>query len=41
MNESLQLLRTSNILYMALYAAGSLFIGIIAVFIGIQLVKQF
>jgi CrcB protein len=40
MNENLQLLRTGNFLYSALYAAGSLFFGLIAVFIGYQVMKQ-
>ena len=32
MNESLQLFRSDNILYGALYAGGSVFLGLIAVF---------
>lgn len=40
MNESLHLFRTDNILYGALYVSGSVFIGIIAVFIGSQIIKQ-
>lgn len=34
MNESLSLLRLDNILYAALYAGGSVALGLIAVFIG-------
>lgn len=40
MNENLQLLRVGNYLYSALYAAGSLFLGLLAVFVGYQLIKQ-
>lgn len=40
MNENFQLLRMNNFLYSALYAAGSLFLGLVAVFIGYQLIKQ-
>jgi CrcB protein len=39
MNESLQLFRSDNILYGALYAGGSVFLGLIAVFLGNQLIK--
>ena len=40
MNESLHLFRSDNILYGALYAGGSVFIGLLAVFVGSQLIKQ-
>lgn len=40
MNENLQLLRIGNFIYSALYTAGSLFFGLLAVFIGYQLIKQ-
>ena len=39
MNESLQLFRSDNILYGALYAGGSVFLGLVAVFMGLQIVK--
>jgi fluoride exporter len=40
MNENFQLLRMENYFYSALYAAGSLFLGLLAVFVGYQLIKQ-
>lgn len=40
MNEGLQLFRSDNILYGALYAGGSVFLGLLAVFLGSQLIKQ-
>src|SRR5574344_1990578 len=40
MNESLHLFRSDNILYGALYAGGSVFIGLLAVFVGSQLIKE-
>lgn len=39
MNESLQLFRSDNILYGALYAGGSVFLGLLAVFLGTQMMK--
>jgi CrcB protein len=39
MNESLQLFRSENILYGALYAGGSVFLGLLAVFLGTQMMK--
>ena len=38
-NESLHLFRSDNILYGALYAGGSVFLGLIAVFLGVHLAK--
>ena len=38
-NESLHLFRSDNILYGALYAGGSVFLGFIAVFLGVHLAK--
>jgi CrcB protein len=38
-NESLHLFRSDNILYGALYAGGSVFFGLIAVFLGVHLAK--
>lgn len=40
MNENMQLLKMGNFLYAALYATGSLFFGLLAVFIGYQIIKQ-
>lgn len=40
MNENLQILRANNILLSAFYTAGSLFLGLIAVYVGYYLVKQ-
>ena len=40
-NENLALLRTDNLLLMAIYAGASVAIGIIAVFGGMQIVKLF
>ncbi len=40
MNESLHLFRSDNILYGALYAGGSVFLGLLAVFVGSQMIKQ-
>jgi CrcB protein len=40
MNESLQLFRTNNILYGALYMGISVTIGMIAVFVGIQIMRH-
>ncbi|MCH3981828.1 MAG: fluoride efflux transporter CrcB [Prevotella sp.] len=40
MNEDLHLFREDNILYGALYAGGSVTLGLLAVWIGIQIVRQ-
>lgn len=39
MNESLQLIKAANIWYFSLYIAASLFLGLLAVFLGYQLIK--
>lgn len=39
MNDSLQLLSADRILFAALYTAGSVFIGLLSVFVGMQLTR--
>lgn len=39
MNDSLQLLSADRILFVALYTAGSVFIGLLSVFVGMQLTR--